>query len=180
MHRIAAVLGFFFWQYPSLSVMYIWLEGPAHLSKLFHSNFKDITQAVWAHWISRALQHIFAEACIQKLDSWWNLLMTIWGSCCVPNVSSACGACYIVQMGWTINQCWKEHQTYVRLGKNDKSVITLHNWNMGHQMFSETKFLFHSASWGERLIRESLKIRHEKSPLNQEDGMDLSAWWFLA
>lgn len=75
----------------------------------------------------------------------------------------------------------KEHQWYLRLGEEEKSVLASHEWAMGHSiLLKETKKQFQFASWGLWVVRESLEIYLAEEVLNQEYSLKLSSAWLPA
>lgn len=100
----------------------------------------------------------------------------------VYQIPCACGKSYIGQTGRMVTMREQEHMWHLRLDNLNKSAVTQHGWDAGHEILvGNTKLLCRSSNWQDRIIRESMEISlAKKHTLNQEEEICLSKAWMPA
>lgn len=95
--------------------------------------------------------------------------------CYIP---CSCALVYIGQTGHTILEGGKEQPWYLCLGQPDKAALMEHACKLNSEvLFSATKALYHSESYWEHVILESLEIRLHGGTVDRDAGLRLSSTW---
>lgn len=102
-----------------------------------------------AHWAGLffvnlpILRCIYVRTAIIFKDSLNLRVLGVYRILCIS------GACYIGQMGRSIDERCIEHQIYLQLGQ----TLASHEWKTGHSIyFDKVKILFQSPLWSLRTI----------------------------
>ena len=78
-----------------------------------------------------------------------------------------CDASYVGQSGRQLNTRVKEHKSHIIRNNPNRSVITEHRLNYGHDFdWENVKILDHEPFYHKRLVSEMLYIKRQKNSLN--------------
>ena len=96
----------------------------------------------------------------------------------VYKIPCECGEVYVGETGRTISTRLKEHRRHFRLGQPEKSAVVEHSLNLDHRiMWDDTRVLWRSGHFWDRLTKEAIEIRMERRSLNRDSGYTISGSW---